>query len=72
MSFCFFSLNLARTLVYADAQRFEALRRSGLERLNFQLSTNVAKPFFLFAKLQKRANKKWFLRIESTNVEVCT
>ena len=38
-------------------------RRSGLERRNFQLCTNVAKPFFLFAKLQKRAKEKWFLRI---------
>ncbi len=40
-----------------------AWRRSGLERRNFQLCTNVAKPFFLFAKLQKRAKEKWFLRI---------
>jgi len=40
-----------------------AWRRSGLESRNFQLCTNVSKTIFSFAKLQKRAKEKWFLRI---------
>jgi len=56
-------LMYARWSVRVTANGSAAWRRSGLERRNFQLCTNVAKPFFLFAKLQKRAKEKWFLRI---------
>ena len=37
-----------------------AWRRSGLERQNFQLCTNVSKTIFSFAELQKTAKEKWF------------
>ena len=38
----------------------------------FNSAPTVAKPFFYLLIYTFPANKKWFLRIESTNVEFCT
>jgi len=43
-----------------------------LKDRTFNFALTLAKPFFVFAKLQKRANTKWFLRMKSTKVEFCT
>ena len=60
---------LCAILVNGFIQRFGALRRSGFENQNFQPCTNVSKTIFSFAKLQKTAKEKWFLRTKSTDFQ---
>lgn len=63
--------DIRRTFLYKISYNGSAAwRRSGLERRNFQLCTNVAKPFFylLIYKKEQKKNGFWGLNAQMFNL----